>query len=138
MMPSPPPIHQTRRVSVRAPPCLSLELQSSMFSVCTLFSRHRSYENLEPVPYAYNAGGVKAVQARARNATAPEVLAAHGGGGLFPLYISELAANGNYLEPEEIAVRKGVCRDPRLVRVFYTAPSPRCRRLGRGGVYSEW
>lgn len=68
------------------------------------------------MPYAYNAGGVKEIQERAINETDPAVLAEHGGGGLFPLYYSDTAENGNYLEPEEIAVRKGVCGDPRLVR----------------------
>ena len=61
------------------------------------------------------------VQQRAKNETDPAVLAKHGEGGKFPLYYSDLAENGNYLEPEEIAVRKGVCGDPRLVSALSDA-----------------
>lgn len=76
------------------------------------------FENLELRPFAYNAGGVNAIRRRAENETDAAVLAEHGGGNVFPLYFSDLAENGNYLEPEEIAVRKGVCGDPRLVRIL--------------------
>lgn len=38
------------------------------------------------------------------------------GGGEFPLLYTKFAANGNYLEPEGIAVRHGVCGDPEQVR----------------------
>lgn len=75
------------------------------------------FENLEGAPYAYNAGGVKEVQNRAKANTDPSVLAATGGGGVFPLYYMDLAENGNYIETNEIAKRHGVCGDPRLVSV---------------------
>lgn len=94
-----------------------------------VFFRHNgrgSFEDLEDRPYSFNAGGVKGIQARAIENTDPTVLAEHGGGDVFPLYFSPLAENGNYLEPEEVAVRKGVCGDPRLVRF-----SPECRPLFR-------
>ena len=61
------------------------------------------------------------IRERAKNETDPAVLAAHGDGDNFPMYYSDLAENGNYLEPEEIAVRKGVCGDPRLVRALSDA-----------------
>lgn len=77
----------------------------------------RRFDNVENAPYAYNAGGVKAVQDRAEAETDPGVLAMYGAGDQFPLYYGVLAENGNYLEPEEIAKRHGVCGDPRLVSV---------------------
>lgn len=77
---------------------------------------NRRFENLERVPYAYNAGGGIPVRERAIALTDPAVLAENGEGVRYPLYFNELAANGNYLELEEISVRRGVCGDPRLVR----------------------
>ena len=38
-------------------------------------------------------------------------LAAFGGADEFPQHFGEFAANGNHLEPDEIAVRLGVCGD---------------------------
>lgn len=92
------------------------------------------FANLDRVPYAYNAGGVIPIQDRAAALTDPVALAEYGGGLLWPMYFNELAANGNYVEPEAIAVRKGVCGDPRLVRTFFACP------LGsfcRGGALNE-
>lgn len=88
-----------------------------------------SYEYLDWRPFAYNAGGVLAIKERAKNATDPAVLAKHGNGDDFPLYYSDLAENGNYLEPEEISVRKEVCGDPRLVSTLFYLKPPRffCR-----------
>lgn len=41
------------------------------------------------------------------------MLAEYGGGDIYPLsYKGVFADNGNYLEPDEIAVRHGVCGDP--------------------------
>lgn len=74
------------------------------------------FEDLEGAPYAFNAGGVKDVQARARANTNAATLAAHGGGGLFPLFFSDRTENGNYLETNEVAKRTTPCGDPRLVR----------------------
>ncbi|CAM9343429.1 unnamed protein product, partial [Choristocarpus tenellus] len=55
------------------------------------------------------------VRARAEKNTDPDWLASYGEG-RWPLkYLYEdgmVAENGNYLEPEEIAVRHGVCGDP--------------------------
>eukprot|EP00752_Nemacystus_decipiens_P004741 g4320.t1 len=73
-----------------------------------------SYEHIEYRPFAYAAGGVVSVIERAKSLTDPAVLAEYGGGDKFPLYYSDLAENGNYLEPEAIAVRHGACGDPRL------------------------
>lgn len=77
---------------------------------------HDRHEDLEKAPYAYNAGGVKAVQDRAEELIDPDVLDEAGGGKLFPLYYMDRAENGNFLETNEIAKRHGVCGDPRLVR----------------------
>lgn len=71
---------------------------------------------MEGAPYAFNAGGVKAVQTRAKEKTNAAALAAAGGGNLFPLYYMDLADNGNFLETNEIAKRATPCGDPRLVR----------------------
>lgn len=76
---------------------------------------------MEGAPYAYNAGGVKAVQDRARAKTDEATLEAVGGGGLFPLYFLDLAENGNYLETNEVAKRATPCGDPRLVGVTITS-----------------
>ncbi len=105
------------------------------------------FANVENAPYAYNAGGVKEVQDRAEALTDPDVLAAAGNGDQFPLYYLERAANGNYLESNEIAKRHGVCGDPRLVRLLrglrraseswalsvHEMPSPRLRLLYSSG-----
>lgn len=81
------------------------------------------FENLEGAPYAYNAGGVKAVQARAQAKTNSATLDAVGGGKLFPLYYLDLADNGNYMETNEVAKRATPCGDPRLVRESAAARS---------------
>ncbi|CAM9316682.1 unnamed protein product, partial [Hapterophycus canaliculatus] len=82
------------------------------------------FENVENKPYAYNAGGVKEVQARAIAETDPAELAENGGGGIFPLYFQPRAENGNYLESNEIAKRHGVCGDPRLGGTANTYSTP--------------
>lgn len=51
----------------------------------------------------------------------PDVLAAAGGGGPYPLYYMEFAENGNYLETNEINRRATPCGDPIFVRAC--APS---------------
>lgn len=63
----------------------------------------------------YNARGPKYVQARGEANTDPEVLAKYGDGA-FPLPFAPFAENGNYLEPQAISVRHGVCGDPEQVR----------------------
>eukprot|EP00903_Cladosiphon_okamuranus_P006095 g6005.t1 len=73
-----------------------------------------SFENVEGAPYAFNAGGVKAVRDRALANTNPSLLSQIGGGELFPLYFLDLAENGNYLEPNPVAKRTTPCGDPRL------------------------
>ncbi|CAM9871103.1 unnamed protein product, partial [Scytosiphon promiscuus] len=83
------------------------------------------FDNVENKPYAYNAGGVKEVQARAKANTDPTELAANGGGDRFPLYFQPRASNGNYLESNELAKRHGVCGDPRLggTAITYSTPN---------------
>ncbi|CAM9374797.1 unnamed protein product, partial [Choristocarpus tenellus] len=69
----------------------------------------------EHCPHCLQGRGVGAVRARAEKNTDPDWLASYGEG-RWPLkYLYEdgmVAENGNYLEPEEIAVRHGVCGDP--------------------------
>eukprot|EP00903_Cladosiphon_okamuranus_P006097 g6007.t1 len=67
---------------------------------------------IEYCPHCYNARGPKYVKQRAVDNVDPAVLDAYGGPNEFPLYNSEFADNGNYLEPDEIAVRHGFCGDP--------------------------
>eukprot|EP00903_Cladosiphon_okamuranus_P009934 g9430.t1 len=63
-------------------------------------------------PHCYNARGPAAVVARAKEYTEPEVLDMYGGGDIYPLSFGDFAPNGNYLEPDAIAVRHGICGDP--------------------------
>ena len=65
------------------------------------------------------------------------MLAAHGGVDDWPLYYSDLAENGNYLEPEEIAVRKGACGDPRLVRALIAQRLALSCQYGSDGIYAN-
>ena len=59
--------------------------------------------------------GPAAVVERAKANTSPNVLAEYGGGDMYPLFFGKFAENGNYLEPDEIAVRHGICGDPEQV-----------------------
>ena len=68
----------------------------------------------------YNSGGMggaEMVMGRGKRLTDPDVLATHGGGDVYPLPYGEYAANGNYLESDEIAKRHGICGDPSSVSV---------------------
>ena len=65
-------------------------------------------------PHCYNARGPEHTRERAEKLTDPAILDMYGGGE-FPLLYTDFAENGNYLEPEEIAVRHGVCGDPEQV-----------------------
>lgn len=60
-----------------------------------------------------------AVRARAEENTPADVLKRYGDGD-WPLRAvynyGELANNGNYLEPQEISVRHGICGDPEQVK----------------------
>ncbi|CAM9333781.1 unnamed protein product [Ectocarpus sp. 13 AM-2016] len=71
---------------------------------------------LEKNAGAYNAGGQVEVQDRARRLTDPAILAEYGDG-WYPLRWvydkGEMAPNGNYIEPQGISVRHGVCGDPK-------------------------
>lgn len=58
------------------------------------------------------------VRDRGKELTDPAVLEAHGGGDVYPLPNGEIAANGNYLESNEIAKRHGICGDPSSVSVI--------------------
>lgn len=71
---------------------------------------YTSYANLETNLYAFYSGSVHKVIARAEANTSPELLGL--GADYFPLYYSDRAENGNYVESDEIAVRHGVCGDP--------------------------
>lgn len=80
---------------------------------------NRDYPNLEQCPQCYNAGGEVTVRKRGIDKTDPAVLAEYGNG-YYPLRWvydkGEMADNGNYIEPQAISVRHGVCGDPRQVR----------------------
>lgn len=76
---------------------------------------HRDFEEIEYCPHCYNAMGEDNVKARGIRLTDPDVLEKYGGG-QYPLLYADFAENGNYLEPEGIAVRHGVCGDPVQVR----------------------
>eukprot|EP00903_Cladosiphon_okamuranus_P021001 g19293.t1 len=74
------------------------------------------YDEMEHCPSCYNAQGPDEIKKRAKELTDAKALAAYGGGDQWPLIISyyngENAANGNYLEPQAISARHGVCGDP--------------------------
>lgn len=65
-------------------------------------------------PAFMNAKGPEAVKARALANTDPDVLEEYGNGE-WPLKWASKAENGNFLEPNEIAKRHGVCGDPNEV-----------------------
>eukprot|EP00752_Nemacystus_decipiens_P006569 g5915.t1 len=69
---------------------------------------------IEMYPDLYNAGGPKICAARAMREIDSDVLATLSGGeASYPPYSFPLAENGNYAEPNSVAVRHGVCGDPR-------------------------
>ncbi|CAN0355835.1 unnamed protein product, partial [Ascophyllum nodosum] len=72
----------------------------------TAFNEPRvpSFEFINLCPHCYQSRGPAAVRARAESLTDPDELAFYEKG--------EVAANGNYLEPDSIAVRHGICGDP--------------------------
>ena len=78
-------------------------------------SPRRDDPDIEYCPHCYNAGGRERTRARGEALTDPAILEMYGGGE-FPLLYTEFAQNGNYLEPQEISVRHGVCGDPEQVR----------------------
>ncbi|CAM9449279.1 unnamed protein product, partial [Ascophyllum nodosum] len=74
-----------------------------------------SFEFINFCPHCYQSRGPAAVRARAESLTNPKELASYGNGAwpLLTVYEKgEIAANGNYLEPDSIAVRHGICGDP--------------------------
>lgn len=79
---------------------------------------HRTFaDNWEHCPSCYNAQGPDEIKKRALEKTDPSFLGEYGvAPGEWPLITAwekgELAPNGNYLEPEAISVRHGVCGDP--------------------------
>ena len=77
----------------------------------------RDYPDIDYCPHCYNAKGPERTRERAEALTDPAILEMYGGGE-FPLLYTEFAENGNYLEPQEISVRHGVCGDPEQVRWF--------------------
>ncbi|CAM9930596.1 unnamed protein product [Choristocarpus tenellus] len=70
---------------------------------------------MEHCPHCFQAGGVASVRSRGEKKTDPVWLESYGAG-KWPLkYLYDdgmVADNGNYLEPEAISVRHGVCGDP--------------------------
>lgn len=83
-------------------------------------SRYSYFDEIDTVPFAYAAGGIKRIMGRAEDETSKAALEEYGIDGLdyFPLYYTPFAANGNYMEPNSIAVRHSVCGGPRLVSAF--------------------
>eukprot|EP00904_Undaria_pinnatifida_P011980 jgi/Undpi1/7912/HiC_scaffold_24.g10384.m1 len=74
-----------------------------------------SYPDINYCPHCFQSRGPAAVRARAEAETDPTELAMYGDGA-WPHYSAyernELASNGNYYEPDAIAVRHGICGDP--------------------------
>ena len=74
---------------------------------------------MEYCPSCYNARGPAATKARGIAKTDPAVLAEYGDGE-YPLRWAwekgEVAANGNFIQNNEIAKRYGICGDPEQVR----------------------
>ncbi|CAN0305553.1 unnamed protein product [Ascophyllum nodosum] len=78
-----------------------------------------SFEFINFCLHCYQSRGPAAVRARAESLTDPDELASYGNGAwpLLTVYEKgETAANGNYLEPDSIAVRHGICGDPEQKR----------------------
>lgn len=72
--------------------------------------------DIEYCPHCYNSRGPGPVKARsAANTEAAAALEWLGGADEFPLTFGRFADNGNYLEPDEVAVRHGICGDPAKV-----------------------
>ena len=73
---------------------------------------------MEYCPSCYNARGPAATKARGIAKTDPAVLAEYGNGE-YPLKWAwekgEVAANGNFIQNNEIAKRYGICGDPEQV-----------------------
>ncbi|CAM9764793.1 unnamed protein product [Ectocarpus sp. 12 AP-2014] len=102
---------------------LALALRKAQGHIYELYPMSRSFANSESFldkddpnfdgcPHCYNAHGSAGTKARGIELMDPDVLESHGGGSEFPLAFVPLAPNGNYLEPNEVAVRHGVCGDP--------------------------
>lgn len=106
------------------PPALSSSLPPPLLTTPAFAARDDPL--IEYCPHCYNARGPKYVKERAVNNIDPAVLDAYGGPNEFPLYYAEFADNGNYLEPDEIAVRHGICGDPEQVRDLSLLCSRRC------------
>ncbi|CAN0101493.1 unnamed protein product [Ectocarpus sp. 6 AP-2014] len=102
---------------------LAVALRKAQGHIYQLYPMSRSFANSESFldmddpnfdgcPHCYNAHGSAGTKARGNELMDPDVLAKHGGGIDFPLSFVPRAPNGNYLEPNEVAVRHGVCGDP--------------------------
>lgn len=69
----------------------------------------------DPCPHCYSAGGWNRTKLRGDTLMDPAVLAQYGAG-QYPLsFVDHAPNNGNYLEPNSVAVRHGICGDPRQV-----------------------
>ena len=81
---------------------------------------YSDFPDINYCPHCYQSRGPMAVRARGEANTPADVLEKYGGGN-WPLRaaydLGELASNGNYLEPQEISVRHGICGDPEQVCV---------------------
>ncbi|CAM9313818.1 unnamed protein product [Scytosiphon promiscuus] len=74
-----------------------------------------SYPEINYCPHCFQSRGPAAVRERGEQFTDPDELDRYGGGAwphLFSYERGELLPNGNYLEPDSIAVRHGICGDP--------------------------
>ncbi|CAM9175695.1 unnamed protein product [Sphacelaria rigidula] len=74
-----------------------------------------NFEDIEYCPHCLQGRGPKATRERGMKKTPRDILDEWGGGewpGMAAYYNDRLAENGNFLEPDEIAVRHGVCGDP--------------------------
>lgn len=120
------PSHTTHGSSVGTAVLCDQQRTSIPLNTITTLAHHlsiypcfRPFQPMEYCPSCYNANGPTHVKNRAIANTDPSFLEEYGGGE-WPLLTAwkrgELAENRNYLEPDEIAVRHGVCGDPKQVR----------------------
>ena len=84
-------------------------------SLETNLDRTTSGDFLENAPDTYSADGGIGKVTRGKRFFSQELLDLTDGGNRFPLYFFEHLENGNYYENDEVALRKGVCGDPRQV-----------------------
>lgn len=102
--------------------CITQKTVASLPVLCATFSEMQHFREDCPsygtgtsaCPAFMNAKGPESVKDRAIAKTDPGVLEDYGNGE-WPLKWCPQADNGNYLEPDEIAKRHGICGDPNMV-----------------------